>query len=236
MRVLAIVPAHNEQESLPALIAELRAANCDTVVVNDASTDATEHVARAAGATVLSLPVNLGIGGAVQTGFIYATRRGYDAVVQVDGDGQHDPAQIAIITGLLKDGQADCVIGSRYHPSRPDTAYRTPVFRRLGMRFSTGILKLATGLTVHDTTSGFRALNREAFTYFSTKYPVDHPEAESLLVLHQAGFRILEVPVTMRSRNSGQSLFSVFRAAVYPLRVSIGFLGMIFKRTERIRP
>lgn len=229
MRVLAIVPAFNEEKSLPALIAELRQVGCDIVVVNDASTDATEQVAKACGAAVLSLPVNLGIGGAVQTGFLYAVRSGYDAVVQVDGDGQHDPAQIPVILAPLVAGEADCVIGSRYHPSKPDTNYRTPALRRLGMRFSTGILQMATGLRVHDTTSGFRALNRRSFEFFAAKYPVDHPEAESLLVLHQAGFRIIELPVTMRSRTSGQSLFSMFRAAVYPLRVCIGFLGIVFK-------
>ena len=229
MRVLAIVPAFNEEKSLPALIAELRQVGCDIVIVNDASTDATERVAKACGAAVLSLPVNLGIGGAVQTGFLYAVRNGYDAVVQVDGDGQHDPVQIPVILAPLVAGEADCVIGSRYHPSKPDTNYRTPPLRRLGMRFSTGILQMATGLRVHDTTSGFRALNRRSFEFFAAKYPVDHPEAESLLVLHQAGFRIIELPVTMRSRTSGESLFSMFRAAVYPLRVCIGFLGIVFK-------
>jgi glycosyltransferase involved in cell wall biosynthesis len=229
MRVLAIVPAYNEEQSLPALIAELRNVECDTLVVNDASTDSTEHVARGAGVPVLSLAVNLGIGGAVQSGFLYAIRNGYDLVVQVDGDGQHDPRQIQTILGPLIAGEADCVIGSRYHPSKPDRCYRTPLTRRLGMHFSTGILQIATGLRVYDTTSGFRALNRNAFEFFATKYPVDHPEAESLLVLYQAGFRIVEVPVTMRLRTGGQSLFSIFRAAIYPLRVSIGFLGIVFK-------
>jgi glycosyltransferase involved in cell wall biosynthesis len=229
MRVLAIIPAYNEEESLPALIAELRQTGCDCVIVNDASTDATDQVTRACGAAVLSLPVNLGIGGAVQTGFIYAVRNGYDAVVQVDGDGQHDPSQIPIILAPLIADKADCVIGSRYLPSKPDVGYRTPALRRIGMHFSTGILHLATALRVYDTTSGFRALNRRAFEFFATKYPVDHPEAESLLVLHQAGFRTVEVPVTMRSRTAGQSLFSMFRAAVYPLRVCFGFLCIVFK-------
>lgn len=228
-RVLAIVPAHNEQESLPNLLAELDAAGYDCVVVNDASTDNTDYVARAAGAYVLSLPNNLGIGGAVQAGFVYATRHEYDAVVQVDGDGQHDPSQIKVLVAPLLVGDADCVIGSRYHPSKPDKGYRTPFARRMGMHFSTAVLRLATGLQVYDTTSGFRALNREAFTHFASNYPVDHPEAESLLVLHQAGFRIVEVPTVMRSRDSGRSLFSVFRAAVYPLRVMVGFAGLVFK-------
>lgn len=227
--VLAIVPAFNEEQSIVSLIRELRATGCDILVINDASTDATEQLARGAGAAVLSLATNLGIGGAVQAGFLYASRNGYDAVVQVDGDGQHDPRQIPSILAPLISGEADCVIGSRYHPTGPDTAYRTPIARRIGMRFSTGILRIATGLRIHDTTSGFRALNRRAFEFFAKKYPVDHPEAEALLVLHQAGMRISEVPVTMRPRAAGQSMFSIFRSLVYPIRVSIGFLGIVFK-------
>ena len=229
MRVLAIVPAFNEQESLPALIAEIFAAGYDVVVINDASSDNTEQVARKAGAPVISLSNNLGIGGAVQAGFLYAVRNGYDAAVQVDGDGQHDPRQIPVILAPIIAGEADCVIGSRYHPSKPDLSYQTPILRRLGMQFSTRILQAATGLDIRDTTSGFRALNRDAATFFSVKYPSDHPEAEALLVLYQSGFRIVEVPVTMRARKAGSSLFSLFRAAVYPLRVTIGFLGHAFK-------
>ena len=237
MRVLAIVPAFNEEESLPALLAELRCVAVDgvvvdAVVVNDASSDSTDQVARKCGATVLTLPANVGIGGAVQTGFLYAVRKDYDAVLQIDGDGQHDPGQIRHILAPILAGEADCVIGSRYHASQPDVAYRTPLARRIGMKFSTGILKMATGLHVSDTTSGFRALNRSAFSFFATRYPVDHPEAEALLMLYQAGFRIVEVPVTMRLRTTGQSLFSLFRAAAYPLRVSIGFLGIVFKGAQ----
>jgi glycosyltransferase involved in cell wall biosynthesis len=238
MRVLAVVPAFNEEESLPALLAEIQkvavdGVSVDAVVVNDASTDATEQAARNCGAAVLSLPANLGIGGAVQTGFLHAVRKNYDAVVQIDGDGQHDPAQIRHILAPILAEAADCVIGSRYHRSMPDGAYRTPLLRRLGMLFSTRLLQMATGLHISDTTSGFRALNRKAFTFFATRYPTDHPEAEALLILHQAGFRIVEVPVTMRLRTSGQSLFSLFRAAAYPLRVSIGFLGIVFKGPQR---
>ena len=232
-RIVAIVPAHNEESSLPHLLGELRQAGVDTVVVDDASSDATGQVARASGAAVLSLPVNLGVGGAVQAGFLYAVRNGYDIAVQVDGDGQHDPAQIPLIVAPLARGEADCVIGSRYLPACPDRRYKTPFLRRVGMRFSTLVLLLATGLRIHDTTSGFRALNRDAFTFFSTEYPVDHPEAESLLVLHQAGFRFIEVPVTMRFRASGESLFSFIRAALYPMRVVVGFIGIIFKTAKR---
>jgi len=233
MKIIVIIPAHNEEESLPGLLEEVRQAGYDAVVVNDASSDATEQVAKAAGFPVLSLPVNLGIGGGVQTGFMYALRNGYDIAVQVDGDGQHDPAQIPSLAAPLLAGEVDCVIGSRYLPWAPDTGYTTPFARRMGMHFSTGILRLASGVQIYDTTSGFRALSRSAFSYFATEYPVDHPEAEALLMLHQAGFRIREIPVKLRFRTSGQSLFTFFKAALYPLRVIIGFIGILFKKPRR---
>ncbi|OGP64970.1 MAG: hypothetical protein A2169_07355 [Deltaproteobacteria bacterium RBG_13_47_9] len=233
MKLLIIIPAYNEEESLPGLLEEVRQAGYDAVIVDDASSDSTKQVAKSAGFPVLSLPVNLGIGGGVQTGFVYAERNDYDIVVQVDGDGQHDPGQIPKIISHITRGEADCVIGSRYMPEAPDTVHETSFARRMGMYFSTGILHLATGLRIHDTTSGFRALNRAAFGFFATEYPVDHPEAESLLLLHQAGFRILEVPVMMRDRTGGQSLFTFFRAILYPLRVIIGFMGILYKKTRR---
>jgi glycosyltransferase involved in cell wall biosynthesis len=233
MKTLLIIPAFNEEESLPDLLAEVRQTGYDAVVVNDASSDATTQVANAAGFPVLSLPVNLGIGGGVQTGFIYAVRNGYDIVVQVDGDGQHDPGQVPKIIGPIVAGEVDCVIGSRYMPEAPDKGYKTPFARRMGMYFSTGILQLATGLRIHDTTSGFRALNRATFGFFATQYPVDHPEAESLLLLHQAGFRIREVPVSMRCRSDGRSLFTFFKSMLYPLRVIIGFMGILYKKPGR---
>jgi len=233
MKTLIIIPAHNEEESLPKLLEEVRQAGYDAVVVNDASSDATELLAKAAGFPVLSLPVNLGIGGGVQSGFVYAVRNGYDIVVQVDGDGQHDPGQISKVIGPIVAGETDCVIGSRYMPAAPDTGYETPFARRIGMYFSAGILHLATGLHIYDTTSGFRALNRTAFSFFATEYPVDHPEAEALFLLHQAGFRIQEVPVRMRCRIGGQSLFTFFNAMIYPLRLIIGFMGILYKKPRR---
>lgn len=232
-KILIIIPAHNEEESLPGLLEEVRLSGCDAVVVNDASSDTTEKVVKAAGFPVLSLPVNLGIGGGVQAGFTYALRNGYDVVVQVDGDGQHDPAQLHTVIDPIIAGEADCVIGSRYLPDAPDTGYKTPFARRMGMYFSTGILYLASGLRINDTTSGFRALNRAAFSFFATEYPVDHPEAEALLMLHQAGFRVIERPVRMRCRVGGQSLFTFFRAMLYPLRVIVGFLGILYKTPRR---
>ena len=233
MKCLCIVPAHNEAASLPHLLEEIRGQGCDAVVVDDASRDDTATVASAAGVPVVSLPVNLGIGGAVQTGFMYALRHGYDVVVQVDGDGQHDPRWLPAVMAPIAAGRADCVIGSRYLPDAPDRAYHTPFVRRVGMHFSTTLLWMATGLRIHDTTSGLRALNRGAFEFFARHYPTDHPEAEALLLLHQAGFRILEVPVTMRSRRQGRSLFTLVRSTLYPFRVAVGFLGLIANESGR---
>lgn len=230
IKVLIVVPAYNEEESLPKLLQEIRDEGYDAIVLDDASVDATAKVAAKVGVPVLSLAANLGIGGAVQTGFKYAVKNGYDIVVQIDGDGQHNPAWLESVVAPIRRGEADCVIGSRYVPESPDTDYKTPLPRRIGMYFSTGILFLATGMRVNDTTSGFRALSRPAFEYFAKAYPVDHPEAETLLMLHQRGFRILEVPVKMRGRVSGESLFTFAKASLYPLRVIIGFMGLWLKK------
>ena len=237
MRVLLIIPAYNESERLAALIRDIRSCggSYDMVVVDDASTDGTALLANQLGVPVLHLAANLGIGGAVQTGFKYAVRNDYDIAVQLDGDGQHDPAWIEAVTRPILRGEADCVIGSRYTRAEPDLAYVTSFPRRVGMRFSTAILFLTTRLLVTDTTSGFRALARPAFEYFAGAYPVDHPEAEALLMLHRAGFRILEVAVKMRGRVSGESLFTFTRACLYPLRVVIGFAGLLLERKRPVR-
>lgn len=232
-KVLVIVPAFNEEENLPSLLDDLSRYGYSVVVVNDCSSDATSERVRERGVTVLDLPANLGIGGGVQTGFKYAVANGFDIVVQIDGDGQHDPQWISTVIQPLIDGEYDCVIGSRYLPDSRDIEYKTPVARRIGMHFSTSILRLATGLKIFDTTSGFRALNRSAFEFFARSYPVDHPEAEALLVLYRRGFRIKEVPIKMRRRVYGTSLFNLTRAALYPLRVIVGFVGIIFVSGKR---
>jgi len=232
MKVLLIVPSFNEAENLPGLIRDIRACAMpwDVVVVDDASLDHTARVAEDLGIPVLPLAANLGIGGAVQAGFKYAVRTGYDVVVQVDGDGQHDPVWIDAILDPIRRGEADCVIGSRFTFRNPDTGYKTPLLRRIGMYFSTTILFLCTGLYITDTTSGFRALNRSVFEYFARDYPVDHPEAETLLMVHQKGLRIMEVPVKMRGRVRGESLFTLTKSSMYPFRVIIGFMGLLLKK------
>ncbi|KTD18973.1 glycosyltransferase family 2 protein [Legionella jordanis] len=232
VKVLVIVPAYNEEDSLPSLLSEIKQLGYDAVVIDDCSRDATAQVASKCGFPVLSLAANLGIGGAVQTGFKYALSHGYDIVVQVDGDGQHNPVWIESLIDPIIKGEADCVIGSRYVRENPDKDYKTPFARRMGMYFSQSILYLASGIHVTDTTSGLRALSRRAFEYFAKYYPVDHPEAEALFMLHRKGFRIAEIPVKMRGRVHGQSLFNFAKASLYPIRVLIGFTGLLLKRRD----
>jgi len=198
----------------------------DVVVVDDCSGDPTADWARAAGARVLPLPINLGIGGAVQTGFKFAEANDYDAVVQVDGDGQHDPAEIGLIVGPLARGEADVVIGSRF--LRP-TGYRAPVARRFGMVLFAFVARWAMRQRITDTTSGFRALNRDAYRYFARYYPTDFPDAESLVLLKRAGFRLTEVSVNMRQRQRGQSSTTTLRSLYYPFKMMLSVLVVMLR-------
>lgn len=232
MKTLVIIPAFNEEGNLPSLLDELHQYRdkYDVLVVDDASQDNTKAIARERQVSVIQLATNLGIGGAVQTGLKYAVANNYDIAVQVDGDGQHDPSWIDKIISPVVQGEANFVIGSRYLRSSPDRDYKTPFFRRVGMLFSSFILFLATGKWITDTTSGFRALDRQAIIYFSKEYPTDHPEAEALLLLLQQGYTIKEVPISMRSRQSGHSLFTLATSIKYPFRVLVGFLGLLIKK------
>ena len=234
MRVLAIVPAHDEAPAIADVVAELRAAKpeLDIVVIDDCSSDDTGARARAAGAPVLRLPVNLGIGGAVQTGFKYAVIRDYDAVVQVDGDGQHDPAQLERILTPLRTGEADVVIGSRFLSGE---GYRGPLARRVGMRLFSAVAARAMGRHITDTTSGFRALGRGAFSFLAQDYPVDFPDAETLVLLHRAGFRLLEVPVVMRPRASGHSTTTPLRSLYYPFKQLLSVLAVLLRKRPAAR-
>jgi glycosyltransferase involved in cell wall biosynthesis len=204
-RCLIIMPAHNEAENLPRVLPEMRAAapGLDLLIVNDGSGDRTAAVAASLGAIVVSLPVNLGYGAAVQTGFRYAVMHGYDLGVVMDADGQHAPASIRTLIDAVAGGGADVAIGSRFR-GRMD--YHQPWVKRLGMKVFAWTASRIMGRPVTDPTSGFQALNRDAMRFFARdNYPVDYPDADTLLILHYAGFRVVEVPVTMRERLSGIS-------------------------------
>jgi len=233
-KILLIIPAYNEANNLPSLLKHIRdIPQYDAIVIDDASTDHTYEIANLYNFPCIRLAANLGIGGAVQTGFKYAVNRHYDIVVQVDGDGQHDPACIRKLIDPIIQGNVDCIIGSRYIKENPDRSYKTPFFRRIGMLFSSALLFFATGVFISDTTSGFRALNYPAFEYFAKEYPVDHPEAESLLMLHRSGFKFKEVPVKMKQRVAGDSLFTFVNSILYPVRVLVGFAGILLRNRER---
>ena len=232
MRVLAIVPAFNEERSLPAVVAGLRrsAPAVDVCLVDDGSTDGTADVARSLGVTVLSLPVNLGIGGAVQTGYRWARDHGYDVAVQVDGDGQHDATYLPALVDAVGAGHAALAIGSRFAGPRIEGAFRSTWPRRAGIRYLSWMLRLRCGARVTDPTSGFRAAGRQAIELFARSYPPDYPEPESIAVAARAGLTVTEVPVRMRERLHGESSISAWRSFYYLVKVSLALVLLPTRR------
>jgi glycosyltransferase involved in cell wall biosynthesis len=229
MKILVIIPAYNEEESLPGVIRDLRdnAPEADVLVVNDGSRDATGRIAREMGALVVELPFNLGIGGAMQTGYRYAARNLYDIAIQFDGDGQHVAAEIKKLLQPLDDGTADIVIGSRFLVPE---SYKVSAFRGLGIWIFSFILSRILGTAVTDSTSGFRAANRRVIEFFSRVYPDDYPEVEALVLLHKVNLRMAEVAVTMRERTGGRSSITATQSVYYMAKVLLAiFIDLIKK-------
>ncbi len=226
---LAIVPAHNEAGAVGATVAEIRrwAPGFDVLVVDDGSTDATAARARAAGATVLVLPFNLGIGGAMQAGYLYARERGYGVAVQVDGDGQHDPRFIKdLLSRLESDPALNMVTGSRFLDPDSD-GYRSSAARRVGIRVFSWVVSLITRQRVTDPTSGFRMTDRRGIELFARDYPHDYPEIEAILVMHAHRLNSCEIPVVMRARTSGSSAISSSQSIYYMAKVLLAvFVGL----------
>jgi glycosyltransferase involved in cell wall biosynthesis len=223
LKILVIIPAYNEEESIAAVISQVRHHRPDSgiVVINDGSTDFTAQRASEAGAAVIDLPFNLGIGGAMQTGYLYAFKNKYEIAIQVDGDGQHDPSYINKLLEPIFQGKADMVIGSRYIQ---ETAYRSSFCRRSGMIFFSALVNLLTGKKIKDTTSGFRAVNKKVIKYFSEHYPTDYPEVDVLVKLHRKKFKVVELPVEMYTRKGGRSSITPVRSLYYLLKVSLSIL------------
>lgn len=232
-KIVVIVPAFNEQQIIGSVVDDIhrKIPSADVVVVNDGSRDGTALEAAKTGASVLNLPFNLGIGGAVQTGFRYAAENGYDIAIQIDGDGQHDPVSIPDLIAPILSGQAEVVVGSRF--LTPD-GYESSFMRQLGIKMFSSAISLILGQKMTDTTSGYRAANKEAIAFLADNYPTDYPEVESLVVLHFAKFRVKEVPVAMRQRETGRSSITPWRAAYYMVKVFLAvFIWLIRKKPTK---
>jgi glycosyltransferase involved in cell wall biosynthesis len=228
---LAVVPAYNEAATIAGVVRTLQehAPQYDVLVVDDGSTDDTAPLAEAAGATVIRLPFNLGIGGAVQSGFTYALEGGYQRMVQVDADGQHLPEELdALSDAMDADPSVDMICGSRF---LTDTGYPAPISRRTGIHIFAFLLSRIVGQRVSDPTSGFRLYNRRGIALFAHDYPHDYPEVEAVLMVHHHRLRMAEVPVRMLERGGGVSSISSGKSAYYMIKVLLAiFVGLARRR------
>ena len=227
-RCLAIVPAFNERDAIGGVIADLQtSANVDVLVVDDGSGDGTAAVAVAAGARVVTLPVNLGIGAAVQTGYAVAQDGDYDIAIQDDGDGQHPATEIAVLIEALAATGADVVIGSRFLGTGE---FRSTRARRAGIGVFAKVVSAAVGVPLTDTTSGFRAVGRRGIALYAAAYPHDYPEVEATVMLHKHRLRSREVAVTMRERQAGVSSITTLRSIYYMVKVLLSIGVAVFRR------
>jgi len=222
MRTLIIIPAYNEEDSLPDLFRALNETgqDYDILVVNDCSKDNTEKVCREHGVRVVSLPVNLGIGGAVQTGYKYALRHGYDLAIQVDGDGQHDPKFIKYLIQRINEGN-DLCIGSRFIENE---GFQSSNIRRIGIKYFSWLIKLLTGTLITDPTSGFRACSRKVIKLFAASYPKDYPEPETVVTVLRNKLKVTEMPVIMKPRQGGVSSISNLNGIYYMIKVTLAII------------
>ncbi len=220
---LIIIPAYNEAESIEATIRDIQenAAGFEYIIINDCSKDDTLKICMQNGFNVLNLPINLGIGGAVQTGYVYAKENGYAMAVQVDADGQHDVSYLQRMADKMEQTGSDFIIGSRFIEKE---GFQSSAFRRAGISFFTGLIRVLTGVTITDPTSGFRLANRKVIERFATDYPRDYPEPESLFALLRQKYKVMEVPVVMRERQGGESSIRIRNSIYYMIKVSLAIL------------
>lgn len=223
MKCLIIIPAYNEAANIEKVINNIvqNYPQYDYVIINDGSTDKTEEVCANAGYQVLNLPINMGIGGAVQTGYRYAKKNNYDAAVQIDGDGQHDVAFLEDMLKLLETGEADVVIGSRFVQKE---GFQSSQIRRVGIRFLSILARILTGVQVRDITSGYRVVNRKFIDIYANDYPADYPEPEAMIIAAVYGGRIKEYPVIMRERENGTSSITFKKSVYYMIKVTLAML------------
>lgn len=217
---LVIIPAFNEAGNIVRTVEDIRnnAPSFDYIVINDHSFDQTEEILKERGYNYVSLPINSGIGVAVQTGYLYAVQMGYESIIQVDGDGQHDAHFLEEMADELEKGSADMIIGSRFLKKE---GFQSTGLRRVGIRFFTRLIRMLTGQTVTDPTSGMRIVNARIAALFAEEYPKDYPEPETAVVVLRHGWKIREIPVRMKPRESGTSSISFKRSVYYMVKVPL---------------
>lgn len=223
MKVLVIIPAFNEEKNIVNVVNKLKKTclNVDYVIINDCSKDATEEVIKENRFNYISLPVNLGIGGGVQTGYKYAVENGYDIAVQIDGDGQHEPEYIEKLIEPIVKGQADMVIGSRFIEKE---GFQTSFMRRFGINFLNKLIKICCKQEITDTTSGFRATSKKLTKRFAESYAQDYPEPEAIIDSVLNGYIVTEVPVIMHERKEGKSSINLTKSVYYMIKVSLAII------------
>lgn len=233
---LAVIPAYNESATIRRVVEGIQRErpDFDIVVVDDGSTDSTAAIAQHAGAEVLRLPFNLGIGGAVQAGFVFAAEHGYERMAQVDADGQHDPAELTTLLRAMAEHETDVVCGSRFLSS--DLSYPAPISRRTGIHIFAFLLSLFVRQRVTDPTSGFRLYGRRGIELFARDYPHDYPEVEAVLMLHHHRLRMCEVPVQMFARDGGASSITSGKSAYYMVKVLLALFVGLARRRPVVEP
>lgn len=222
-KCLIIIPAYNEADNIEKVVNNLISNywQYDYVIINDGSTDSTKEICEKNHYNILNLPINLGIGGAVQTGYRYAEEKGYSMAVQIDGDGQHDVSYLEDMLRLIEEGQADCVIGSRFVEKE---GFQSSAVRRIGIRCLSTLGWLLTGVRVKDITSGYRVVNKKFIHIFADDYPSDYPEPEAMVIAAIHGGRIVEYPVVMQERTGGESSITLKKSIYYMIKVTIAML------------
>jgi len=232
--LFVLIPCFNEEYSIGQLVAEVNSSIADAtvIVVNDGSTDQTSRIAKNSGATTIDLPINLGVGGAMQTGFIYAKKQNASLAIKIDGDGQHPPDEAIALIEALDQHDADIVIGSRFLEQQK--GYQSTLTRRLGIKFLGLICRILTGMIITDPTSGFRAYSQKSIKFFAGNYPdFDYPEPEEIILAHKHGLKIVEVPVEMRARKFGVSTLTPSISCYYMIKVSLAMIFIFLRKLER---